>query len=124
MSTQPPTRPSVPPMRSISSPTDRPQDAAREALTAAELAARLGVAVKTIYRHADELGAIRVGRCVRFDPDRALAAWSAGLPAREQSLRSEDAGSGIAKRTAAAGRRAPAESHCQLLPVGRRKAAR
>jgi integrase len=45
--------------------------------------------VKSIYRHADDLGAVRVGRRLRFDPHRALAAAEAksnGHIARKQPL--------------------------------------
>jgi hypothetical protein len=65
---------------------------AGELLTAAQLADTLGVDVKTVYRHAAELGAIRIGRRLRFDPVIAPAAWQP-----------------------------PAESKVDLLPIGRRR---
>lgn len=39
-----------------------------ELVDAAELARRLGVSRDAIYGHADELGAVRVGNRLRFDP--------------------------------------------------------
>jgi hypothetical protein len=45
----------------------------RALLTAPELAEALRVEVKSVYRHADELGAIRVGGALRFDAAVALA---------------------------------------------------
>jgi excisionase family DNA binding protein len=81
---------------------------ATDLLTAEELAAQLKVDTKTVYRHAARLGAIRVGRRLRFDPAKALDAWRlpAGLVASEH------------KRARA---RAPSGSATgDLLPVGRR----
>jgi hypothetical protein len=52
----------------------RHAEASTSLLSAAELADRLGVSVKSVYARADDLGAIRVGRSVRFDPARALIA--------------------------------------------------
>lgn len=37
-------------------------------LTVAEKAAELGVSRDSIYRHADALGAVRIGRALRFPP--------------------------------------------------------
>lgn len=81
---------------------------ATDLLTAEQLAALLKVDTKTVYRHADRLGAIRVGRRLRFDPAKALDAWAtpAGLVTLEH------------KRA----RRAPRGSATgDLLPVGRRR---
>ena len=53
-------------------------------LDAAHLAELLGVSRATIYDHAAELGAIRIGAGdrprLRFDPETALAAWKARAP--------------------------------------------
>jgi hypothetical protein len=81
---------------------------ARTLLTAPQLAATLDVDVKSVYRHADELGAIRVGRHLRFDAAVALAA-KPSTPAPATPL----------PRTRA--RRDSAPSN--LLDVGRRRAA-
>jgi len=37
------------------------------------MAGLLGVSTKSIYRHADELGAVRIGRAIRFDPTARLS---------------------------------------------------
>ena len=85
---------------------------ATELVTAEELAVLLKVDNKTIYRHADRLGAIRVGRRMRFDPAKALDAWQTvpgpALVASEH------------KRPGSSRKRAPATGD-HLLPVGRRK---
>jgi hypothetical protein len=59
--------------------------AGTELLTAAQVAARYGVARSFVYEHADELGAVRLGDGrkprVRFDPETvstALRACSTG----------------------------------------------
>ena len=79
---------------------------AGRSLTAAQLADHLEVDVKTVYRHADELGAKRIGRGLRFDPAVASAAWppepSHGEPRRAPTPR----------RAAA--------STTELLPIGRK----
>jgi hypothetical protein len=82
-------------------------------VTATELAERLGVDPKTVYRHADDLGAIRVGRRLRFDPETALA--------RYVSVRSQPAESRTETGKTRGRRSAANAGHCQLLPVGRRK---
>jgi hypothetical protein len=99
---------------------DRLRPAAAEParlVTAAELAALLDCDQKTVYRRADELGAIRVGRAVRFDPERALAAAEKGGP-REPSERSEapetPAGTGRKRPT----RKPEQRSGYPLLPIG------
>lgn len=84
-------------------------------VTATELAERLGVDPKSVYRHADDLGAIRVGRRLRFDPEKAFA--------RYVSVRSQPSESRT-ETGKTSGRRRPSKAdHCQLLPVGRRKGA-
>ena len=40
--------------------------------TAADVARLLHVHPRTVLRHADELGAVRVGREIRFDLERLL----------------------------------------------------
>lgn len=78
-------------------------------VSAPELAAILGVAVKTVYRHKRELGAIQVGRAVRFD-----------ATARFASVGSQEAEQPVDTAHSSARRRASQPAHCQLLPVGRR----
>jgi len=91
-------------------------DAPSTLVGAPELAAQLGVDAKSVYRHADELGAIRVGRRLRFDPEKALTAWGA----RDSSERPQAANTPAATGRNGVRRRASSASHCQLLPVGRR----
>ena len=43
-------------------------------LTASKVAARLGVSEKWVYANQDELGAVKLGRCVRF-PEAAMARY-------------------------------------------------
>ncbi len=59
---------------------DEPTTAGKRLLTAAEVADLLNVARATVYEHADELGAQRLGHGrrgrLRFDHDTALNAWA------------------------------------------------
>ena len=79
-------------------------------VTAAELAERLHVNVKSVYRHADELGAVHIGRRVMFDPTTRLTSVC--------SLTPENA---VTTPNPTPRRRAQKPARCQLLPVGRRK---
>jgi hypothetical protein len=76
----------------------------REMLTAAEVAERFGVSASYVRRHADDLGAIRLGdgprARLRFDPERVIAALSGG-----------DAGE----------RSEPPQSEAESYPKSRRK---
>jgi hypothetical protein len=45
---------------------------AKKLLTAQELADQLGMSTRFIYKHADELQAVRVGGALRFDLDKAV----------------------------------------------------
>lgn len=85
-------------------------------VTAAELADKLGVDPKTVYRHADELGAVRVGRRVMFDSSIEAASRYAGM--RSQAVE-PPAVTGRKKNR----KRASESADCQLLPVGRRRSA-
>jgi hypothetical protein len=63
------------------SPTGgRDPAAAPRLVDAGELARVLGVSRSTVYKHAADLGALEIGvggrPRLRFDPERALAAWS------------------------------------------------
>jgi DNA-binding MurR/RpiR family transcriptional regulator len=91
----------------IDAPNPRPA-----LLTAAELAAELGVDVKTVYRNADSLGAIHVGGARRFDPAVARSVRSAQPLDKAQR---DDQPHRVATR-----RSKPAR---ELLPVGSRRAA-
>lgn len=90
---------------------------------AREVAHALGVDPKTVYRHADELGAVRIGRRLRFDLDRALRSWPPEQDDRCPSERSQPLHAPAPKRTSDRGQRSPDTAHCQLLPVGRRTGA-
>jgi len=87
------------------------------------VAQALGVSAKSVYRHADKLGAVRVGRRLRFDLDRVLESWAAELDDRCPSERSQPLQTPAPKRTSDTGQRSPDTTHCQLLPVGRRTGA-
>lgn len=54
-------------------------------VTAGDLAEILGITVDTVYRHKDKLGAIALGDGarprLRFDVDKATAAWAERQPA-------------------------------------------
>lgn len=50
-------------------PNDDQPSTDRPGLTAAKVVAFLGISRSHAYRHAEELGAYRVGRRVLFDPD-------------------------------------------------------
>jgi hypothetical protein len=91
-------------------------------VTAAQLARVLGVDRGTVYEHAEHLGAIRVGEIgegrrprLRFDVERALAAWS---------VRSADRQSQNPRRTVESGKRrgrprVPLGASGDLLPIRR-----
>jgi hypothetical protein len=83
----------------------------------------LGVDIKTVYRHAGKLGAVRVGRRLRFDLDRALRSWSSGESDRCPSEKSQLSEKRVPNPTSGAYQSAADASHCQLLPVGRRTEA-
>lgn len=84
------------------------------------VAQALGVSVKSIYRHAAELGAVRVGRRLRFDLARALAIWPNGEDDRCPSERSQPPRSPAKTPTSGARQTPLPTAHCRLLPVGRR----
>jgi hypothetical protein len=52
-------------------------DAAPRLLDAREVARMLGVRADWVREHADDLGVVRVGRRLRFDPDRVAGALAA-----------------------------------------------
>jgi hypothetical protein len=83
----------------------------------------LDLDLKSIYRHADQLGAVRVGRRLRFDLDRALRSWSSGEGDRCPSEGSQPLETPAPKPTPDSRQRLPGATHCRLLPVGRRTGA-
>jgi hypothetical protein len=96
---------------------ERERPAARQLVDATGLAEVLGIARSTVYEHADELGAFRMGdgprAAVRFDPERALAAWTA----RDRSERSEATDLPPVRASGRRRRRAAGRSDGDLLPV-------
>jgi len=88
-------------------------------VSAGELAARLGIDSKTVYRHGAELGGVKVGRVWRFDLARAVEAWSSAGDDRSGSGGSRTLKTPVGTCSTGRRRRASSASHCQLLPVGR-----
>jgi len=80
---------------------------------AATLADHLGISRDTVYRHADELGVIRIGGRLRFDLERA------STPAGESAAQT---GTTAPVPTAMTPTRAP-RSVAPLLPIRDRRAA-
>lgn len=76
-------------------------------VTAEELAVILAVDKKTIYRNADQLGAVRAGRRLRFDPAVAANGCSTLQAAPE-------------KTTGTKRNPKPGTTDASLLPIGRR----
>jgi hypothetical protein len=94
---------------------EEPTEPPARLVGARELAERLDVDPKSVYRHAADLGGVQVGRAWRFDLDRALAAWGADRSASERPQPSRTpAATGSPSRR----RRTTGAPHCQLLPVG------
>lgn len=91
-----------------------------ELVDARTVAQALGVSDKSVYRHAAALGAVRVGRRLRFDLVRALASWPAGEDDRFPSGGSQPPRSPAKKPTSSGRRESSDAAHCRLLPVGRR----
>jgi hypothetical protein len=83
------------------------------------VAATLGVDVKSVYRHSASLDAVRVGRRLRFDLDRALRSWSDGANDRCHSEKSQPRRSPVEKRSSTTRQDPPDNTHCRLLPIGR-----
>jgi hypothetical protein len=90
---------------------------------ARSLAEALDVDLKSIYRHADKLGAVRVGRRLRFDLDRALRSWSSDEDDRCPSEGSQPLETPAPKPTPGTRQQLPSATRCRLLPVGRRTGA-
>ena len=89
-------------------------------VSAGELAALLGVIRDTVYEHADELGAVRIGDVgegkrprLRFDVDQALERWTARVPS-ESSQQPPDARGGWPNAPPAPAASRAAERSCCL----------
>jgi DNA-binding transcriptional ArsR family regulator len=102
---------------------ETPQPGRSPLVSAGQLAEALGVARDTVYRHAEELGAVRLGpdgprsehggRRLRFDIDQAIAAWSARQAGEESQTPDPPATAGGSSRS----RRRGSASRVPLLPV-------
>jgi hypothetical protein len=109
-------------------PTTPPQSGAQSdrvapLVSARALATRLGVDPKSVYRHAPELGGVRVGRAWRFDLERATAAWANGASDRHRSERSQAPEPPVDTGSTRRQRRPSKAPECQLMPVGRAQGA-
>jgi DNA-binding transcriptional ArsR family regulator len=88
-------------------------------VSAAELADVLGVSRDTVYGHADELGAVRLGADgprprLRFDVEKAIAAWSVRQAGEESQAPDAPAAAGGAGRS----RRRGSGSGVPPQPIG------
>lgn len=90
------------------------------------LAALFGMSVSAVHEHADELAAVRLGsgrrRLVRFDVERARAAWTGRITGEESQAADppvDAAKLGPRRRS----RRPAVRSAEGLLPVKRQEAA-
>jgi hypothetical protein len=91
----------------------------KQLMTARQAAEILAVDVKTVYRHAEELGGRKVGGAWRFDLAAQAEDARAGSRARYASERPQRSRPPtITGRTRSPGR-AGTPVRCQLLPVGR-----
>lgn len=95
---------------------DRPQPC-QQLLSAAELAHVLGVSRSTVYEHARELGAVRLGNGtrarLRFDVEQARREWTS----REASERSEPPDPPVPAGVRRRRQRGATQSDDELLPV-------
>ncbi len=113
-----------PPVQSAGHPGGETSRTPERRLVDAQTVARaLDVDVKSIYRHSAELGALRVGRRLRFDLDRALRNWPSDESDRCPSERSQPLQIPAPKQTSGTDQWSPGTAHCHLLPVGRRTGA-
>jgi hypothetical protein len=89
-----------------------------DGLVDATTAARaLGISRDCVYRHAAELGGRRIGDGprgrLRFDLDRALAAWTARSTSKESHARQTPVAAAESQRRS----RRPLGSNAELLPI-------
>jgi hypothetical protein len=95
----------------------------RRVVDAAGLAEILGVNAETVRAHADELGVLRIGDGpkprLRFDVEKALAAWTAGSADRQ----SQPAPGGAAPAVRRGRPRLERAHTAELLPIRGQKAA-
>jgi hypothetical protein len=101
----------------------REHESVSRLVTAAEVAAMLSVTRDTVYAHAAELGAVRIGDGprprLRFDPEKAVAAWAShDARANSQAITSRAAGGTRRGRP-----RRSMGTDVPLLPIRGRKAA-
>jgi hypothetical protein len=98
-------------------PTSTAQTPATRLVDAATVARELAVSRSFVYEHAAELGAERIGEGqrprLRFDLDRARAAWNA----RQSNERSPAARSPVVTGPVRRRRRAPLGTEPHLLPI-------
>jgi hypothetical protein len=77
----------------------------------------LGLSRSTVYEHAGELGGVRLGdgprAPVRFDPDRAVSAWTARQGSEGSPVPDVPVDAGVRRRR----RSVAAQSEGRLLPV-------
>jgi hypothetical protein len=105
--------------RLLQFPQDRARDERRQLLTARQAAEILAVDLKTMYRHAKELGDRKVGGTWRFDLDPATLDSPTESSARYASERPQRAKPPVARRGKRIGVGSKERVHCHLLPVGR-----
>jgi excisionase family DNA binding protein len=89
----------------------------KQLVTARQAAEILAVDLKTVYRHAKELGGWKVGGAWRFDLD--ARAEDAPVSARYASERPQSSERAAAQGGGRSGKGARDRVRCQLLPVGR-----
>jgi hypothetical protein len=98
---------------------EQPTHESERLLDARAMAERLQVDLKTVYRHAGELGGVKVGGAWRFDPARMVDEPASGVTDRYGSESPQPSKPPAAARRTHARRRTPRPADCQLLPIGR-----
>ncbi len=94
-------------------------DERAQLLTARQAAELLGVDLKTVYRHAKELGGRKVGGTWRFDLNAGSLDTRVGSSARYAIERAEPSKRPAVRRRDRASQGTTGAAHRQLLPVGR-----
>lgn len=97
---------------------DRAPDKRKQLVTARQAAELLAVDLKTVYRHAKELGGRKVGGAWRFDLDAAAMDDPTESSARYASERPQPSKPHAAPGSMRSRGRATDRIRCQLLPVG------
>jgi hypothetical protein len=88
-------------------------------VNARQAAELLGVDLKTVYRHARDLGGRKVGGAWRFDLDAGRAGHRTEGVERYASERPEPPRAPGTPRRKRIRKPAATDGHCRLLPVGR-----